>query len=449
MSRRVRLVLGVCAFAALGPGVGVGSSACLPSVEEVPLDEPVSPTGLALAGDRLLVVSSNFDGAFPDGALLVADLPQVREESKTGDGSVEVLGAYEHAAVMPSFGDNPAVTSGGERAYVPTRESHVVVALDIAADGALSCGATDVRDRCQAPFVLQLQDSDPAHIVILGEQREGDALVRTDALVTMLSSPRVIFFSDDRRRDGAAQLRIDGALDLGESITGVRSAVLRPAVGGSDPVIIATADLNPQSGANGAVLAVFRPRSDSRVEFFDVTQLTGALSLRDVALVPGEDGDDDALVVTLRGLAREGVDLEGPDGLARFEIDDDGDLPSLRLSTIASSCRQPTALAPARLPVGGDPAVTVDRVLVTCQTSEAVEAIDPLTLQPTDAVRFAGRGPFDVVVNSAVEPQEAYVSFHFDNSIGVFHLTDDDGAPRLVFRGRIGEQAPAPETGRE
>lgn len=447
VSRVVSIVSRIVAAGLVAGGVAVGAlglpTACLPPEEEVPLDEPVFPTGLAIAGDNLLVVSSNFDLRFRDGALLVGDLTTVREESREGDASVVVEGAYDNAALLAPFGEKPAVTSGGERAYVPTRRANVINAVDISPDGALECGGVDgATPRCQEPFALQLQDNDPFDIVILGEQREDGVLVRTDALVANLASPRLVLFSDDVRREGAERMRIEGSVDLGEDVAGVRSALLRPAVAGTDPVIIAGADIAPAGGSRGAILAVLQPRTGSPVERFDVTDATGALSLREVVLVPGDDGDNDALIVALRGIS-----TSGPEALARFEIDDDGGLPSLRLSTLASSCVQPTSLAYARIPTAGGE--EVDRVLVTCQTSEAVEAVDPVTLQPTDAVRFAGRGPYDVVVSTAVDPPEAYVSFFLDNSIGILHLVDDEGEPRLVFRGRIGEQAPQPETGRE
>ena len=88
-------------------------------------------------------------------------------------------------------------------------------------------------------------------------------------------------------------------------------------------------------------------------------------------------------------------------------------------------------------------------MVVTCQDDDTVEAIDPVTLEPTDAVRFVGRGPYGVAVNEVPEPPEAYVSFFGDNSVGVLHLVDGDGQAKLVMRGRIGAQADKPEDGRQ
>jgi hypothetical protein len=425
---------------ALGALVAVlGAAQCLPPPPAIPLDRPVFPTGLALAGDRLLVVSSDFDGAFGEGALLAANLGRVREATKTGDGNVVVRGAYEDGIVIPPFGEKPVVTSDGRHAYVPTRRLNILASVDIEADGAFFCGE-DV-DRCDgAPFALQLVENDPFDVVITAEARDGDALVRAEGIITSLASSKITFFSDDRRREGASRIQRSGELDLGADIFGVRAAVLRPEVAGTDAVVLAAADLSRTTSALGSVLVVFTPSTRSAIARFDVTGATGSTSMRDLVLVPGESGEAGALVAILRG----------PDAVARFDIDDDGGLPSLRLTALAPTCASPVKLAYARIPLGDEASGDgVDRVLITCQGGDVIEAIDPLSLRATDAVRFLGRSPYDVVVHTAVSPPEAYVSFFLDNSVGVLHLVDDDGAPRLVVRGRIGEAAPRPEDGRE
>lgn len=412
----------------------VGAGACLPPEATVPLDRPVYPTGLALANDHLIVVSSDFDLAFDEGAVLAADLGKVREAASSSEDEFVVEKAYAGAVVMPPFGDRPAVTSGGERAYVPTRGSNIVAVVDIGADGAVTCG--DAENCGASPFALQLSKSDPFDVLILDEQRDGADLTRVTGLVTFISSNEAVFFTDDPRRSGAERVQIGRTIQLGANLAGVRSAVVRPATNGSGELVLAAADLDPDVGPAGAVLLAFDPNvADPDFARVDVSAQTGAFSMRDVLLVPGDDGENDALIAVLRG----------PDGLARFEIDDDGRLPALRLSEVASTCRSPTSLALAHLPTAdGD----VDRVILTCQDSDTVELLDPYSLEPTDAIRFEGRAPYDVVVDTSDATPRAYVSFFLDDSIGVLDL-EKDGAPGAVFRGRIGRQSAAPEDGRE
>ena len=83
---------------------------------------------------------------------------------------------------------------------------------------------------------------------------------------------------------------------------------------------------------------------------------------------------------------------------------------------------------------------------MTCQDSQAIELLDPTTLTPTDAVRFYGRSPYDVVVTP--DGTRAFVSFFLDNSIGVFSLTDGTAAG-LSPIGRLGTPLPRPDDGRE
>lgn len=449
----------------------VGSGACVQKPPGVPLDEPLFPTGMAVAGDRLLVVSSDFDGAAGEGALLSADLEAVRA-GVAADGPDDVVnGAFVDAAVLPRLGDRPVVTSGGERAYVPVRRDNRVVALDIAADGTLSCPEVqleDLRQRERAVAVcgestsaMQLPANDPFDVLILKEDPPFDRrfpvngaplpLSRVDGIITMQSSPFVFFFNDDTGRAGAGRLQVTSSIELPEIFGGIQSAVLRPARNGTDAVVIGAAKLSRDLNLFGARLVLFFPEAGtfgsdgadgSELKAFDVTLVTGSLSMSDIVLVPGDDEDGDALIVILRE----------PDALARFAIDDVGGLPDLRLTAVASTCKAPTSLARATLtgaaaPANGD----VERVLLTCHEGDVVEAIDPFTLRTTDAVRFAGRGPYDVVVHQAPDAGEgageldAYVSFFLDGSIGTMRFVDG----HLQATGRIGAADARPEDGRE
>lgn len=452
--------------------------ACVQEEPGTPLDRPLFPTGMAVARERLLVVSSDFNLAVREGALLAADLQAVRAAT-AADGANDIAsGTYVDAVVLPPFGDRPVVTSGGERVYVPTGGVNRVVVLDIAADGTLSCPETPTEEdnrvrarevqRCgESTSAMQLPANDPFDVLITNETPPVDdrladpnnplPLLRVDGIITMKSSPSVFFFSDDSRRDGgqgADRLQVTSSIELPEIFGGLQSAVLRPAKNGTDAVVIAAAGLSRDLGLFGARLVLFSPEAgafggdgagESELKAFDVTLATGSLSMRDLVLVPGDDDDSDALVVILRN----------PDALARFEIDDVGGLPDLRLSAVATTCEGPTSLARATLTGAAAPATAtgdVERVLVTCHDGNVVDAVDPFTLRTTDAVRFEGRGPYDVVVHQAPSPSpdgegdlEVYVSFFLDGSVGTMRFADG----RLQPTGRIGAADPRPEDGRE
>jgi hypothetical protein len=402
--------------------------ACQPLVPAVPLDRPVFPTGLALAPDgaHLFVVSSTFDSSFPDGALLATDLSVVRRATAGGNPDTVVTDAFADGLALPLFGDKPVFTPSGSRLYVPTRGDNVVSAVDV--DGAaMSCTGAE---RCGAsPAALQLPENDPFEILITGETTTDGKAARVDGLVTLLSSPTVFFFRDDLARPGAQRIQEVGRLGLGDAIGGVRSAVLRPA-DARDALVVAAGELSRQAGLVGAQLLAFAPRTDASIASVDVTAVTGALGIRDVVLVEGDDGAVGGAVL---------VALRTPDAIGRFELDDDdGGSARFRLTGLSSTCRAPTSLATTTTAAG-------PRVLVTCQDDDAVLALEPRTLAVTDAVRFYGRSPYDVVAAG----DEVFVSFFLDNSVGALAFVDDGSGPRLTARGHVGAPLPRPEDGRE
>ncbi len=409
---------------------------CEPPATGVPLDHPVYPTGLAVhpRGDRLAVVSSSFDLAYDDGALLLADLDLVRDGLARSDAADRrdaiVEGAYVKAALLPPFGDRPVFSSRGERLLVATRGNNLLSSVDVDPDTGFSCSAVeDGTPRCgKSPQALQLPESDPFDVLVLSEERDADdVLTRVDGLVTLLSSSTVYLFRDDRERAGAAQMQISGTVELGDAVIGVRATAVRTR--NDQTHVLAAVDSSSTTGT-AALLVMFLPSADATLSIFDVTSAMGALSLRDVLVVPGAAGAPDTIIAVTRA----------PDAIVRLEVDDLPSGPALRLAGVAESCATPTSLALANLG-------SVTRVLVTCQASGTIEALDPATLDVTDAVRFVGRAPYDVAVNPTLP--EAYVSFFLDDSIGVLSLVDATGAPRFTFLGRIGTPTPKPEDGRE
>ncbi|MBM4281038.1 MAG: hypothetical protein FJ137_09850 [Deltaproteobacteria bacterium] len=431
--------LAAAALGGLGACIGIAG-------HPAPYDKPAFPTGLALdaAGDRLVVVSSNFDLAYDDGAVLLADLSRVRaaladSADRADKAGVVVDDAYVAAVQLPSFGDAPVVDATGRHVLVATRGGNLLHELLLDDDG-LSCGDAGCA---AAPHALQLAGNDPFDVVLVGQSVDDDGgLAAARALVTHLSSPVAELVRLDPAKSDEARMRVERApLTFGEDVFGVRSAVFVPGVGGAPDRVIALLERRIDRTLVGCDLAVVDvpavDRGDDAASVrTDVTALTGALTGRDVVITADAARGPGALAVI--------VALRSPDAVARFALDDDG---TLSLTHVDGSCRKPTGMATADVDGDGDPATPgTPRLLVTCQDGQAVESLDPLDLSVTDAVRFFGRAPYDVVVDAV--HQQAFVSFFLDGSVGVLSLVDD-GVARLTPLGRIGAALPRPEDGRE
>lgn len=422
-------------------------ASCTPKDDAPPRDRPVFPTGLAVVpgGAHLLVVSSNFDLTFRQGAVLAVDLDRVDEALADGDGTPIVADAFTSSVEVPSFGDRPVVTSGGERAFLATRAENLVVELGVD-DGALSCEVAEPREGevpgCgRAPGALLVRGNDPFHLAIVNEARDADgALVRVDGLTAALTSPDVQFWSADLGRNDERRFAETGLLRVSEEFTGLRGLALVPRTG-RGPMVFAAAERRRDSFlGRGTSLVAFEPRRGAPVATLDLTEATGALAAREIAVVPSLDPavPPSALLLLMRS----------PDSLVRVDLDEQPDgRVFARVGGVQPTCDDPSKITVVRLDpdedVEGDEVV---RALVTCFGDDALLAIDPDTLVVTHADRFFGRGPYDVVHDAA--RQRAYVSFFSEGTIGVFDLVAD-GAPALVRRGKVGEPLPPPETGRE
>jgi hypothetical protein len=144
-----RLLFGVLALAA----------ACSETarVPPAPVDRFYRPTGMAVHGERLLVASSNSDLRFDfdEGGSVIAVAPTTGADAATRISAVRI----------PSFAGELAVADAGDcgldttLALVPVRGDDAVFAVDVAADGALSCGS-----RCEVP--LSGRFGDPNAIVV-------------------------------------------------------------------------------------------------------------------------------------------------------------------------------------------------------------------------------------------------------------------------------------------
>jgi DNA-binding beta-propeller fold protein YncE len=406
-------------------------SGCIGQVgRPAPTDRAVFPTGLAVSpdGTRLAVVSSNFDLAFDDGAVLLADLPAL-DDKLTGADAV-VTEPFVSAVAVPTFGDRPVFSADGAHLLLTTRDTNLLHELTVDGD-ELACGRAALC--AEAPHALALAQNDPFDVVLI---EQGETI---RGFVTHQSGREASFFILNPAEDDTGRLRLEnGVVDFGEAAFGVRAVAHRPAIGGRPARLYATVERRTNNTVVGADLVSFEVpavgrAADVTIVGIDLEQAVGSRSARDVVVLRDPSGRD-VLIVALRF----------PDAIARLVVDDDTGLPTL--TALSDTCMAPVSLAVAHIPASEAPGGSVERVLVTCQDSQAIELIDPMTLTPTDVVRFYGRGPYDVVVTP--DGTRAFVSFFFDNSIGVFSLTDGTVAG-LVPIGRLGTPLPRPDDGRE
>jgi DNA-binding beta-propeller fold protein YncE len=420
-----------CAAAIASGAAAITGTGCIGQASRpAPTDAAVFPTGLAVSpdGTHLAAVSSNFDFAFDAGAVLLAHLPAV-EDQLTGTDAV-VARPWVGAVAVPTFGDRPVFSADGAHLLLTTRDTNLLHELTVDGD-TLACGGADLC--AEAPRALALAQNDPFDVVLI---EQGDTI---RGFVSHQSGREASFFTLNPAEDDTGRLRLEnGVVNFGEAAFGVRAVAHRPASDGRPARLYATVERRTNNTVVGADLVSFEVPAVGRAADVvpvgvDLELAVGSRSARDVVVVRDPTGKD-ALVVALRF----------PDAIARFVVDDDSGLPTL--TAVTDTCNVPVSLAVARIPASEAPGGSVERVLVTCQESQAIELLDPTTLTPTDAVRFYGRSPYDVAVTP--DGSRAFVSFFLDNSIGVFALTDGTAAG-LSPIGRLGTPLPRPDDGRE
>jgi hypothetical protein len=425
--------------------VGVATACSGNVATPVPLDGPVFPTGLALSadGNRLLVGSSNYDFAYDSGAVLLADVTTIRDELlASADPATVVASPWIAGIAAPEFADRLTFTADGNTAVFTTREGNLLHTIDVG-DDAISCGNVDVCD--SGARVLQLAGNDPFDITLLDD----DGTVAR-GLVSHLRDPTLEIFQ--LNRTATARLTIEHAIDLSvddNTSIGVRATVVLPAAAGHGEIVFAAVERQEASSLVGVDLVRFalpaaNDASAPTLRRQDVTSEVGSRTMRDVVLVHDDVTGGDALVAIVQGGTLSTGRSATGDALVRFAIDPVDQ--HVTLTNVAPTCRQPVALAAANIDIDDDAVGDVSRLLVACHGSNELVSVDPLTLQMREVNRFYGRGPYDVVVDAV--HQLAYVSFFFDNSVGVFRLVDN-GAVSLTPIGRLGAALPRPEDGRE
>jgi hypothetical protein len=419
----------MCKATALSVGIGVVG--CIgQSSRPAPTDAAVFPTGLAISPDgaHLAVMSSNYDFAFDAGAVLLANLPALADKL-TGPDSV-VVAPYVDAIAVPTFGDRPVFSEDGAHLLFTTRDSNLLHELVVDGD-RLTCGESDLC--ADAPHAIAVAQNDPFDVTLV---EQGETI---RGLLTHQSGREASFFRLTPAQTDTGRLQLEaGVIDFGEAVFGVRAVALREARDGRPARLYATVERRANNAPAGADLVSFEVPAVGRAADvipvgIDLQVAVGSRSARDVVVVRDPSGAD-ALIVALRF----------PDALARFVVDEQTGL--AQLTALADTCTTPVSLAVASIPASEAPSGRSERVLVTCQESQAVLLLDPTTLQPNDVVRFYGRSPYDVVATP--DGTQAYVSFFLDNSVGVFSLTDGRAA-RLAPVGRLGTPLPRPDDGRE
>ncbi len=426
----------VCTLALVGcAGSGIDPAN---TGSDVPLDQPSFPTGMALHTTEraLVVVSSNYDLRYNTGALLVADLDKVAAMlADAPDPDIAVVDdAYDSAVLFPSFGNRPVITDDGGHMLTAIREDNLLAEVLIDAAGGsldLSCGVDaepgQAAPLCgQTPYAAALPGNDPFDLVLY---EQTPTLI--SGVAALLRSPDLVFFFLRPERTGDDRIRLFRKT-VGDDIIGTRAAVGLP---GDRPLVLASADrIRLSSTRTAALIYWFDPAAgdDTVIRRFDLYAETGAESARALAASP----DGDALFVLTRA----------PDAVVRLDLVRDGNDLDISLGGVGPSCREPIAARTIRQTnARGE---VVDRLLVTCFSSDTVMALDPYTLSVTDQVADFGRGPYDIVVDDAGPTPVVYVSNFLDNSVSVLDLVDDEGEVRLAPKGRIGLPAPPPEDGR-
>jgi hypothetical protein len=430
-----------------------GAGACDPSLADDLLpsqrpqtEQPNYPRGIALSpdGNHLAVVSSNFEGAYDTGAVLLANLTRLGADLAfidVADAATATLPAadvYVDAVYIPSFGTRPVFAADGERFLVAAQGENLLLEIELLADDSVDGGvgsttltcrdvpqAPETIERCTAdgslnsdgtpggnPLALSLDQNDPYELVVY-EETDDELL----GAATFLSASRVTFFRLRENRTGQNRLQLRGSLELGEGVQSLRSVVLHPRGAGRVPLLVAALEREDPVFTTQTELELIwldpSLREDAVVRRLDLEGLTGARSAR--ALTSSPDGD--ALFLFLRD----------PDGIARLDTDVVGSTIAPRLGGVSGVCEGPTSMQFARIPLpdGG----TVDRLLVACYGDHTIAAYNPLTLEQTDAVRMFGLGPYDLAVSLDGDTPRLFVS----------DLVDATGYARLVPRVRIGD----------
>jgi|GEM_PF-1340645 len=385
--------------------------------DDPPLDTPTFPTGLAVHpdGDFLAVVSSNFDGRYNRGALLLAPLDDVRIAAANATEMVRLDNTFKSAAFVPTFGHQPVFSPNGDRLVLATREANLLVEIGVDDDLTITCPVRDGEETpdCETtPFALSLPANDPYDLVVTSQS---DTEVR--GVVSFLEHHEVMPFIIRDDEDGDRRFRIDTAriVDLGEDVAGVQAMTLLP--GTSFVVLAVERFLSDSSTLRGIELIAYdlNEGANAALHRLDVDIDTGVFGVR--TLVASPDGGSLFMLTQL------------PDGLLRFDVDD-GAIPTLTFSGQMETCSSPSRLLQHTLEAGnGD---QVERLFLTCFDDDAVLLIEPHSLSVTDEVRFLGDGPFGMALDVSGDEPLLFVSYFLDHRVVAFDLIDDVGEVRLT-----------------
>lgn len=300
------------------------------------------PSGAARAGDLLLVTSSNFDLRFQSGRLSAFSIAAIDEAIQaagapegcpTGDACrpVELISLPEPVDTVKigDFSGEVAVARVGTglRAFVPVRSESAIVAVDIGADGTLTCARGGGED-CVGDGV-SFAVEDPFQVLVLGDrvyvghvQRTGS---RTNGVIGAAAASGALW-----TRSGAGRL---ATIQLGETAVGGLAGTCTEPTCTEGGTVYAT---GRTTAAEPPVLYAF--------DFVGPTLISSSVSTLD--LTSQADGRD------LRGIA---VSASGEQGWVVWRAPDT--LASIDLTRIPARTPDACAIAAgASLPDEGCPA---------------------------------------------------------------------------------------------
>jgi hypothetical protein len=437
------------AAAAIAALAACGASTTLPPAPPTLVRYPV---GIAIAGDQLLVVSSNFDGTYSEkegGAVTGFTLPPSPGQPLATTGvNIGSLGGEIAIA------DATACELDQTLALVPSRTTGELYRIGIGADGTLSCGAG-----CALPMRSDM--GDPYGVTVAcppgGRKRAFVSALRTpnlEALVAMidLSSWQVQVgdFGSASARSLAYQAERDRVF-----FTSLEAGLTAPLrwidLGGDCRIDVALTDptacpagvldLFPiVRGADLRGIALSNARADRSRRAYVAARVFDADLAASIGARPAGDVGGVLLVLDL---------LDGPDGRAEPKLVDWVDM-GIGVSEVAVLPQRPA------VPCASDPAGCVPRDLVAVTSGDdgllsiyddevgsvrAVFARDPAT-----GIPVLGRYPYGLAVGPTADPGtvRVYVGAFNDGWVSAVDVPLAAPASATLVKLSNGQQPPPP-----
>jgi hypothetical protein len=437
--------------------------------ETHPLTRPHYPSGLAISGNTLAVLSMNFDRRFTSGALLTVDLDKVENELQKL-GSVPPASRFisgdavvTSSAFVPSLARQTIALSGAATGTEPApitfifqnRDQETIQAVPLNRNtGTIRCArpatmaAADVlgQDCREAAGILKLSGREPYTMAALPKE-PGDTGFPKVA-VAYLGSDQidvVEFNANGLPARVAATVNLLALVDKSDLHKNVGAQVMRMRIrslktltkgqGGyaGESIVLAALEFKL------SVDTSFLDPTAARVVWFPVAKLlSGQLQSSDLGewnltKQINSKGVSDVEAIAENGKVRLYALLTKTDAIvaADFNAVPGGKkLQSASLRRILDTCDNPLQIT----------YVPSQKTLVVgCRDTMAqasLRLVDPATLEPTHIVNRFGRGMEAFAVSP--ERNRVYVSYGTNGTVGI--LSTEDG--KLEIKGHIFPNAP-------